>query len=134
MKKYLTIIFLLFSFCSLADQLAYITKLEAERAVEFISNQKTVYLFCGCCSLVEPEKIKVRKVYYKYTNYEQFYEVFIQYKDKSGEIIDKAFDLAYVWVKKKKRYKTIGRVLGLDHDPCVQPEDWNSPKYIEEDI
>jgi len=134
MKKVLTIAFMLFAFLSSADQLAYISKADAERAVELISKKKKVYLFCGCCAVTEPKKVKVLKVFYKFTNYENYYEVYIMYKNEAGEIVEEPIDLAYVWMKRKKELLTIGRALGLDHDPCVPIDDWDNPKYIEKDI
>ncbi|MDX2359995.1 MAG: hypothetical protein QNK23_04245 [Crocinitomicaceae bacterium] len=134
MKKLLTIAVLLVSFCSFADQLAYISKADAERAVEFISKKKKIYLFCGCCSIVEPKLVKVIEVSAKFTNYENYYEVYIKYKNENGEIVEEPIDLAYVWFKKKKEYFTVGSKLGPDHDPCVELDDWDNPKHIEEDI
>jgi hypothetical protein len=39
----------------------------------------------------------------------------ITYKSQDGEVKE-AVDLAYVWDRKAK--KTIGELLGLEHDPC----------------
>lgn len=126
MKVLVTTIILLVAFASRADQLAYISKEDAEKAVKVISKLRKVYLFCGCCSLEEPKKVKPVKVYYEYTNYESYYEVFIEYKDDNGKVVREPVDLAYIWRKKRKKYQTIGQVLNLEHDPCVYLENWDS--------
>lgn len=134
MKAILVSLFLTFTGLSYADQLAYNSKEVAEEATAIISKLNYVYLFCGCCSLVEPRKVKVVGVYYKHTGYENYYEVYLQYKDDSGEVKETPLDLAYVWKKKLFGYKTIGQLMNLEHDPCVKPKDWDNPKYVEKDI
>jgi hypothetical protein len=108
-----------------ADQLAYISKSEAEQAAKLIKG-KHVILFCGCCSNDAPVKVKVLKTEVKYTGYEDFYEVIITYKNAAGETVGESIDLAYVWVKSKKTTKTVGSVLGLEHDPCSEALDWKA--------
>ncbi|MDG1331445.1 MAG: hypothetical protein P8P74_03900 [Crocinitomicaceae bacterium] len=134
MKKLLTILFITISTLSYADQLAYISKADADRAVAKIEKMKSIYLFCGCCSLKEPEKVQPIKVYMKHTGYEEYWEVYIQYLDEDGITRDIPLDLAYVWKKKLFGYKTIGDVLKLEHDYCVKPKDWDNPKKQEKDI
>lgn len=134
MKKILTLLFLAISMLSFADQLAYISKIDADRAVSKIEKMKSIYLFCGCCSLVKPVKIKPTKVYAVFTEYEQYWEVYVQYIDEDGNTHDEPLDLAYVWKKSIFKYKTIGSLLDLEHDYCVKPKDWNNPKMQEKDI
>ncbi len=125
MKKLLTILFIAVSTLSYADQLAYITKSEADRAVELISKMKSVVLFCGCCDPIKPVTVKPTKVYALATGYEDYWEVFIEYVDADGLTQTEPLDLAYVW--KKNGSKTIGALLGLEHDYCVKPKNWNKP-------
>lgn len=99
----------------LADQLAYITESEAEQACAYIRKHKKLILFCGCCDGSEPISLKVKQVEVRYTGYETFYEVVITYQTESG-LKSEAIDLAYVWDKKKR--KTLGELLNLQHDPC----------------
>lgn len=134
MKKLLTILFLAISTLSFGDQLAYISKADADRAVTKLEKMKTIYLFCGCCALKEPVKVKPIKVYAVFTGYEEYWEVFIQYLDEDGITRDQALDLAYVWKKGMFKYKTIGAILDLKHDYCVKPKDWDNPKMQETDI
>ena len=134
MRTLILALFVVISSVAFADQLAYNSKQEAEEATAIIAKLKHVYLFCGCCSLVEPKKVKVVGAYYKHTGYEEYYEVYLQYEDSEGSVKETPLDLAYVWKKKLFGYKTIGQIMGLEHDPCVKPKDWNNPKYIEKDI
>ncbi len=126
MKQFLRALLIVASSASFsyADQLAYISKLDADQAAEVISKLKHVYLFCGCCSVVEPVRVKPVNVYTRHTGYENYWEVIIEYKGKDGNIVENALDLAYVWKKKRKKYQTIGEMLGLEHDPCVYLPDW----------
>lgn len=134
MKTLLILLGLLWSTVSFADQLAYISKTEADEAVELIQKMKSIYLFCGCCELVEPIKVSPTKVYSAYTGYEDYYEVIIEYIGQNGKVVTDHLDLAYVWKKKLFGYKTIGQLMNLEHDYCVKPTDWNNSKYIEKDI
>ena len=129
MKKTILIIGILFMSLNsvFADQLAYISKTDAEVAAKLIEGKKVI-LFCGCCSGEEAIKVKVLKTEVRYTDYEDFYQVYITYKNSEGEIITKAIDLAYVWLKSKRKAKTVGQVLGLEHDPCSEAITWKSIK------
>lgn len=133
MRVILVTIFIAIASLSFADQLAYISKDNAEEAASYISKMKYVYLFCGCCSLVEPKKVKVVGATFRYTGYENYYEVYLQYEDELGKVSETPLDLAYVWKKRFLGYKTIGELMHLDHDPCVRPKDWNRLKHIEQD-
>ena len=135
MKKLIIAFALLISFSSQADQLAYLSKADAYRAVEMINKMSYVYLFCGCCSIIEPVKVKVINAYCLHTGYEDYYEVSIVYEEtgKGGDKVT-TIDLAYVWKKKLFGYKTIGKLLKLEHDHCVQLNDWSNPKHVEKDI
>lgn len=118
----------------MADQLAYISKSEAEKAATYINKHNNIILFCGCCPLIKPEKVKVLKAEAIHTGYEDYYEVTIHYLDKEGQEVNKNIDLAYVWVKKIFGPKTLGKLMNLEHDYCVKPKDYDNPKFIEKDI
>ncbi len=134
MKVIITIISLWICSFSYADQLAYISQHEANLAIIKISKMKSVYLFCGCCSMRKPTKVKPIRVYSKYTSYESYYEVYVDYLDEDGITRTTSLDLAYVWKKGLFKYKTIGKILGLEHDQCVYIKDWDNPKNTERDI
>ncbi|MBK9191410.1 MAG: hypothetical protein IPM77_07785 [Crocinitomicaceae bacterium] len=81
MKKSILVFVAVFAiqFFSFADQLAYLSKADADRAAALLENTKKVALYCGCCDNQELEVIKVKGVEVKYTGYEQYYEVFVMY-------------------------------------------------------
>jgi hypothetical protein len=123
MKKIILSLFTLFvfHFSGLADQLAYLSKADADRAANFLEKQKKVGMYCGCCDNDVLEPVKISGVEVKYTGYEQYYEVFIKYKS-NGELKTVAVDLAYLWIKTKGvGLQTVGKALGLEHDPCNTP-------------
>ena len=79
-KTFFVLIVMLFGISfSYADQLAYISKTDAERAAKLIKGKKII-LFCGCCGNITPEKVKVSSVEVKFTGYGEYYEVIITYK------------------------------------------------------
>lgn len=118
MKAIVLVLFLLgFTTFAKADQLAYISKEEAEKAAEFIRSQKFIYLFCGCCENDTPKKIKPVSVEVRYTNYDNYYEVVVTYAGENGTQTEE-LDLAYTWVKKRKKMSTVGTMLNMSHDPC----------------
>ncbi len=113
----LLLLFVGFATFAKADQLAYLSKEDAERAAEFIRTQKTLYLFCGCCDGDTPVKISPVSVEVVYTNYEDYYEVIVTYKE-NGQEKQAALDLAYTWFKKKRDMLTVGSAMNLEHDIC----------------
>jgi hypothetical protein len=118
MKGLLFILFLLIGCSSAkADQLAYLSKLDADKAVECIVQYKYIYLFCGCCDDDVPRMVQIKDAYIRKTGYEDFYEVVLKYS-VDGEIKEEAIDLAYTWVRKKNKFKTIGALLHMEHDIC----------------
>ena len=122
MKKGFLLIFttcFLFT-ASFADQLAYLSKADADRGAEYIEKAKKIVFFCGCCDNQEIEKIKVKGVEVKFTGTEQYYEIYVFYSYQ-GETKSVPVDLAYVWVKVKGTIQTVGKALGLEHDPCKTP-------------
>lgn len=114
----LLLLFVGFATFAKADQLAYLSKEDAEKAATFIRTQKALYLYCGCCDGDTPTKIKPISVEVRYTNYENYYELVLTYKDENGQTQTTEIDLAYVWFKRKKKMLTVGTEMLLEHDPC----------------
>ncbi|MGD1840319.1 MAG: hypothetical protein ACFB0B_05395 [Thermonemataceae bacterium] len=111
-----------------ADQLAWISKAQAETAVAYLKKEKQVILFCGCCDADQMEKIKIQEVTYRIVDAQQgYYQVFVTalYEGKVQEI---PLDLAYVHIKEKKKAQCLGKVLGFECDPCVAPFYWKIAK------
>ena len=134
MKNIVFVLALLLSFASKADQLAYISESEAIAAVEKIEKMADIYIFCGCCSIIKPEKIKILSVKAHHTGYENYFEVVIMYERENRTVESRSVDLAYIWKKGLFEYKTLGEKLRLEHDFCVNPKDWDNPANTEKDI
>jgi len=125
MKKIILslVAFFVIQFASFADQQAWLSKADADKAAAFIESYKKVALYCGCCENLSMEIIKVKGVEVRHTGTDNFYEVYVMHTDK-GELKSAPVDLAYVWVKTKGvGLQTVAKALGLEHDPCKTP-DW----------
>jgi len=123
MKRALLVLLLLI-FCTTAradDQLAYLSKADAEKAAAFIRKQRKLFLYCGCCPNAVRFKLRAEKVDVRPAEgREGFYELIVTYtRSRSGTTVSQPVDLAYTWVKSKFEYHTVGEMLGLAHDPCT---------------
>jgi len=125
MKKSIFILsFMLISFISKADQLAFISENQAKEAVEYLKSEKSVILWCACCEDEEREKITITKISYEETRLNGRYQVIIEGVDSEGEEIKEYADLAYVHVKVKHKAVSLGKVLNYRCDPCTEPFSW----------
>jgi hypothetical protein len=123
-KIFLSLIFLL-SINSYADQLSYITKDQAAKAVEYLKTQKEVLLSCTCCEEPDNEYIKITNVYYKHSGSEDFYLVIIEGKNSRNQIVERAVDLAYVFIGKQGNAYNLASELNLEYQPCPLKTRWN---------
>ncbi|WP_294183185.1 hypothetical protein [Sphingobacterium sp.] len=127
MKK---IVFLSLLLCaalfSKADQLQALTQKQAEAAVVYLKKEPIIILWCSCCDNQLPQKISVNEVYYKKDSDGKYYSVIVKGRDESGMEVEEDVDLAYVFVKKGKKAKSLGKVLKFECDPCTKPFDWSA--------
>lgn len=113
-----------------ADQLAWITVEQAEKATKYLNKEKELIYFCACCSLDDPkQKITIEEVFYRHPEtygeiHEEYYEVVVKGTTADGRTVEWSLDLAYVHVKKKKKAYCLGLELGFECDPCTEPFDW----------
>ena len=70
-----------FNLFSKADQLAYITKAQADNAVKFLQDQDELILWCACCDNDKKQKITVNQVYSEFVNYQHYFQVILEGKD-----------------------------------------------------
>lgn len=132
MKKLIFIIFIFFSCKVKADQLAWISLEQAQKAVNFLNTQSEVISWCACCPNSSKDLINIQSVYYKkVTNKPGFnigdknlYEVFIKGEFKNGDVKTIAYDLAYLHIRKNDLAYNLGLELDFDCDPCTEPFDW----------
>ena len=121
MKKIFLLIFIaLVGITAKADQLACLSESTAEEASKVISQQEVIVLFCGCCDDDTPQVVKVLGT--KVIKDCEF-QVVITYETMDGEIKSESVDLAYVWIDDNNAARTVGQILKLEHDPCL---DWES--------
>ncbi len=124
MKK--IIILLCFIFVSdllFADQLAWITKQQAEQTVQYFESKeiKQVVLWCACCDNDPKTLIDVIKVFYKPASDVNYYEVYIEGTNPlTGGIFNQPVDLAYVHVKRSSKWRCLGKELKFECDPCTK--------------
>lgn len=118
--------FLLLAGNAKADQLAWITKDQAEKTVQYFKDNdiKTVILFCACCDNDKKLKVTVDKIFYRKTENPDYYEVVIQGDASDGSRINEGVDLAYLHIKKDKNAVCLGLELGFVCDPCTKPFKW----------
>ncbi|WP_312790123.1 hypothetical protein [Sphingobacterium sp.] len=111
---------------SKADQLQALTQVQAETAVAYLKKEPIVILWCSCCDNQTPKKVTVNEVFYKKYPDGKYYSVIVKGRDESGNEVEEYLDLAYVFVKKGKKAKSLGKVLKFECDPCTKPFDWNA--------
>ena len=123
LKQFVFILLTFFVTYLKADQLALIDKANAIKAVEFLRLNSDVVLFCGCCDGDIKKKIHVYQAIYKQDpKYKEYYEVSITYEYQGDSIAGwEPLDLAYVHTQINGLWTPLGKVIGMECDPCVEP-------------
>jgi hypothetical protein len=127
MKKiFFILILVLASKLCIADQLAYITKEQAEKTVQFIKDYgiSKLILWCACCENDIPLKVEINKVFYRYTGYEEYYEIVVEGRKENGDYFASTVDLAYVHIQSGSKANCLGKELGFECTPCTIPFLW----------
>jgi len=114
------LIFILSIYCK-ADQLAYITKTQAEKAASFLKQQKELIIWCACCDNDTKKRIELINTTSEPAGYEDYYKITIEGIDLNGELITEEVDLAYVHYIKDDMAYCVGSELGFECDPCTKP-------------
>ncbi len=129
-KQYLLFLCLLLVFTHTvkADQLAWITKEQAAKAVTFLQKHKKVILHCACCDNDPKEKVRIKNITYRHPTMageeqKDYYQVFVTIK-VNGKWEEIGLDLAYVHIKQDREAHCLGKVLGFECDPCTEPFAW----------
>jgi len=123
-KTILLFVLLCTALFSKADQLQALTQAQAEAAVTYLKKEAVIILWCSCCDNETPKKITVNEVFYKKDSDGKYYSVILKGKDESGKEVEEYVDLAYVFVKKGNKARSLGKVLKFECDPCTKPFDW----------
>ena len=124
MKKIFFIILFIFSVnLSYSDQLAWITKDQAEKTVAYFEDNdiNQVVLWCACCDKDPKALVNITKIFYKQTEDPNYYEVYIEGTSPTlGQVISQPVDLAYVHVKRNSKWRSLGKELKFECDPCTK--------------
>lgn len=113
-----------------ADQLAWLQKDQAQRAIDVLQSQEHIILYCGCCNEEQKTVLRIQEVYIRHPTingkeYPQYYEVVVKGMDvQNKEPLEQSIDLAYTHIKKKQKAVCLGKQLRMDCDPCVKPFHW----------
>jgi hypothetical protein len=116
----------LFNTIGFADQLAWINKGEAIKAVNLLNNNKNVVLFCGCCEDDTKQRKSLTAARYTQVSEDRaYYNVSIMYEDK-GKSDWHDVDLAYIHIEIDGLWHSVGKALGMQCDPCTLPFSLNN--------
>jgi hypothetical protein len=116
----------LFNTIGFADQLAWINKDEAIKAVNLLNNNKNVVLFCGCCEDDTKQRKSLTAARYTQVSEDRaYYNVSIMYEDK-GKSDWHDVDLAYIHIEIDGLWHSVGKALGMQCDPCTLPFSLNN--------
>ena len=126
MRKTILLMLILFSTLAnlKADQLAYLSKFKAVKAVRFLQKQTEVLIWCACCDNEPKQLVKLTKVYYEPTGYKKFYHILFLGTDSSGKEVKQELDLAYVHFNKNGKAYCVGKRLRFKCDPCTEVFGW----------
>jgi len=131
----LSLMFLVAVFSVKADQLAYLTKEQADKAVNYLLKLEFVIEYCGCCEDDYQKFIYFNDVYSKHTGYENYYEVYLTIENYDGTIRSQTIDLAYIHVQTDDGLAhCLGLVLGFECDPCTEPFEIYEEGYYDDYI
>lgn len=107
MKKVLfSIVLAIFlAVATLADQAAYITKEQAEKAAAFLKGQKQIRHYCAPCDDKGDRVEEITSVEAADANYQNFWEV---------KVNGKGIDLTYVYFQNKDgKWKNLAKEIGV---------------------
>jgi hypothetical protein len=121
--KLLSVLFslVILSSVTFSDQLAWISKSQAETTVAYFEDNdiKQVILWCACCDDDPKVLVNVINVSFRPTESGGYYEVYIEGNSVYGKV-NQAVDLAYVHIQKGKKWYCLGKQLGFECDPCTK--------------
>jgi antitoxin component YwqK of YwqJK toxin-antitoxin module len=123
LPKAITLIACLISSYGQADQLAWISKDQAQKATDYLKQQKQVVLWCACCDGETKRVVNVTGVSFVQVD-KDYYQVVLEGTDLSGGSIKENLDLAYVHCNVKGKGVCVGTTLHFECKPCTDPFDW----------
>lgn len=98
MNKLIVLLSLIISGNVLADQCAYITKKQAQKAVKRLIKAESIETLCEPCGETISQRVEIESVTFANTGYQNYYEVSVN---------GKGIDLAYTFLKGKNLAKSV---------------------------
>lgn len=128
MKKIIAAVIIILSVAgsARADQLAYLSREQAEKGASFLKQEKEVLLFCGCCDNDKKVYLRVTGVTIQHTGFQDYREIVITGVNRTGENMVVEADLAYVHVNRNGKALCAGKLLNFECDPCITELNWDS--------
>lgn len=123
MKKLLIVFFILIAVkASKSDQLAWITKEQADKTIEYFEEKEIsqVVLWCACCDSDTKTLVRNITISYKKADDPNYYEIYIKGSGAGGIKIYQPVDLAYVHIKRGGKWRCLGKELKFECDPCTE--------------
>ncbi len=126
-KIFLFLAFLFVGFTAKADQLAWISKAQAEETVKYLNGNEPseIMFWCACCENDERYVYEFVSASFEHTGTDEYYQVIITFNDEKGEERQRKVDLAYVHLKKDGKAECLGRLMDYECSPCTEPFDWD---------
>jgi hypothetical protein len=87
-----------------ADQAAYISKADADRAVKLLNNVATIKSYCAPCGDATAETMAVNDIKEVDVNYEGYWEI---------QINGQGVDLAYIYFPENKKWRNVAMALNI---------------------
>ena len=98
---------LLFAVSAYSDQQAYISEEDSYKTVEVLSQHFEYVDYCALCDGSKPLVIQIQSVEMKFTNYENYWEVFIN---------NQPIDLAYSYILNEGEWVNLAYYMQLEVD------------------
>jgi hypothetical protein len=119
--------FLFLGFSAKADQLAWISKAQAEETVKHLNENKPsrIMFWCACCENDMKLVYEFVSASFEHTGTDDYYQISITFNDEKGTERTQLVDLAYVHISKEGKWHTLGKLMNYECSPCTEPFDWN---------
>ena len=126
MKRIFLITLTLITINSYADQLAVLSKEQAQKTLQFLkqNNISEAILWCACCTNDPKTKISLSNITIKNAGTPEEYYVVFEGRLNNGQQYNKYVDLAYVYIQSGNLAKCLCQILNFKCDPCTIPFAW----------
>ncbi|MBU0489455.1 MAG: hypothetical protein KKA07_02455 [Bacteroidetes bacterium] len=111
-----------FSAGNAGDDVKFVLKDNAFKAVELIKSKGVVVLYCACCDKAVKRKIIVSKVFFKFSGIMEYWNVIVEGTDANGKKISETIDLRSAHIIKDDNLAyPICSEIGMECKTCTEP-------------